>query len=127
VALAAALAKRGMHFDQVVTSPLLRARQTAEALLKQGPSPVPPLHLCDYLAPGGKRRKLTRFLRGLEGTSLALIGHMPDLALYAAWLIGSKKVQIDIAKAGVVCIRFEGRPDKSQGTLTGLVTPPWYD
>jgi phosphohistidine phosphatase len=128
-ALAQALARRGVRFDQVVTSPLLRSRQTAEALLQQlqeGPTPPPPLHLCDYLAPGGKRRKLTRFLRGLQGESLALVGHMPDLALYAAWLIGSKKAQIDIAKAGVVAVHFEGRPDKGQGVLTALVGPPWY-
>jgi phosphohistidine phosphatase len=125
-ALAQALAKRGVHFDQMVSSSLLRARQTADSLLRQGPSPVPPLHLCDYLAPGGKRRKLTRFLRGLDGPSLALVGHMPDLALYAAWLIGSKKAQLDIAKAGMVCIRFESRPDKGQGVLTAVVTPQWY-
>jgi phosphohistidine phosphatase len=123
--LAKALAKHGVHLDQVVSSPLLRARQTAEALLQHLAAP-PPLHLCDYLAPGGKRRKLTRFLRGLDGESLAVIGHMPDLGLYASWLIGSKQAQLDIAKAGLACIQFEARPDKAQGILTGLVAPEWY-
>jgi phosphohistidine phosphatase len=123
--LAKALVKRGVHLDQVVSSPLLRARQTAEALLQHLASP-PPLHLCDYLVPGGKRRKLTRFLRGLEGQTLALVGHMPDLGLYAAWLIGSRKAQLEIAKAGLACVHFEARPDKDQGVLTGLFAPDWY-
>jgi phosphohistidine phosphatase len=124
--LAQALLKRGVHLGGVVTSPLLRARQTAEALLQHWPAPAPALHLCDPLAPGGKRRKLTRFLRGLDSANLALVGHSPDLALYAAWLIGSKKAQLEIAKAGVAVIHFEGRADKSQGVLTGLIGPEWY-
>jgi phosphohistidine phosphatase len=123
--LAEAFARRGVHLDQVVTSPLLRARQTAEAILQHLPSP-PPLHLCDHLAPGGRRRKLTRFIRGLEGTSLGLVGHMPDLALFAAWLIGSKKAQVEIAKAGFACVRFESRPDKDLGVLISLLPPQWY-
>lgn len=124
--LATALLRQGVQFDQVVTSPFLRARQTAEALLQHWPAPSPPLHLAELLVPGHKPRKRTRYLRGMDGHSLALVGHMPDLAVYAAWLIGSKKAQIDIAKAGVACVRFEAKPGKGQGVLSWLVTPDWY-
>src|SRR5262249_2844494 len=120
--LAAALQRQGVRLERVVTSPLLRARQTAEGLLKHLKSPPPELHPCDPLAPGGKRRKLTRFLRGLGVPSLAIVGHMPDLNLYAGWLIGSKKAQVDLAKAGVACVQFEDEPDKGAGVLTWLVT-----
>jgi phosphohistidine phosphatase len=125
--LAAALARRAVKVDQVVSSPLLRARQTAESLMQHLPTPAPQLHLCDHLGPGGKRRKLTRFVRNLEGASFALVGHMPDLATYAGWLMGSKKAQLDLAKAGVACLHFESRPGKGQGVLTWLVGPDWYD
>src|SRR5581483_88867 len=74
--LAAALVRRGVHLDYVVSSPLLRAKQTAEGLLENWPAPAPPLQLCDDLAPGGKPRKTTRFLRGLDGTALGVVGHM---------------------------------------------------
>jgi phosphohistidine phosphatase len=124
--LATALLRHGVKFDQVVSSPLLRARQTAEGILQHWPAPAPPLHLCEDLANGGKRGKLTRFVRGLDGASFALVGHMPDLAAYAAWLIGSKKAQVDLAKAGVAHIHFESRPGKRQGVLTWLVGPEWY-
>jgi phosphohistidine phosphatase len=124
--LARALRQQEVHLDQVLTSPLLRAHQTAEVLLQHWPAPAPLLHVCDYLAPGGKRKKLTRFVRDLGGECVGLVGHMPDLALYASWLIGGKKAQIDLAKAGVACIRFDGKAGKGQGLLESLLTPEWY-
>jgi phosphohistidine phosphatase SixA len=124
--LAAALQRQVVRLDRIVTSPLLRARQTAEGLLQELEAPKPELHICDHLAPDGKRRKLTRFLCGIGTQSVAIVGHMPDLAEYAGWLIGSRKAQIDFAKAGIACIRFEVEPDKGAGTLAWLVTPQWY-
>ena len=75
--LAAALQRQGVRLDRILTSPLLRARQTAEGLLQHLAGPKPELHICDHLAPGGKRRKLTRFLCGLGAPSVALIGTCP--------------------------------------------------
>jgi phosphohistidine phosphatase len=123
--LAAALQRQGVQLERIVTSPLLRARQTAEGLMNHLTAPAPELHTCDQLAPGGKRKKLTRFLRGLGVQSAAVVGHMPDLSLYAAWLIGSTKAQLDLAKAGVACVHFDDEPDKGAGVLTWLVTPQW--
>ena len=94
-------------------------------LLEWG-SAAPPLRFCDELAPGGKRRRLARFINELGADQAALIGHQPDLGEFAAWLIGSKKAQIDLAKAGVACIHCEQRLDKGEGTLGWLVTPDWY-
>ena len=90
-------------------------------------TPLPELQLCEALAPEmGQARKVTKFLFKLTANSVALVGHMPDLAEYAAWLLGSKKVQIAIAKAGVVKIECDSVPDKGAGTLTWLITPEWY-
>src|SRR6185437_5417692 len=125
-ALAAALQRQNVRLERIVTSPLLRARQTAEGLLKHLAPPTPTLHTCDHLAPNGKRRKLTRFLCGLGVESAAIVGHMPDLSLYVGWLIGGKKAEIDLAKAGVACIHFDDEPGKGDGVLTWLVTPQWY-
>jgi phosphohistidine phosphatase len=123
--LARALQQAGVRLDRVVTSPLLRSRQTAEGFLEHWPQPAPPLVVCELLAPGGKRRKLTRFLARLK-VEAAAVGHMPDLAEYAAWLIGSRKAQVELAKAGVACIHFDDEPDKAAGVLHWLVTPAWY-
>jgi phosphohistidine phosphatase len=123
--LAAALQRHTTQLDRIVTSPLLRARQTAEGLLEGLEAPRPELHICDHLAPGGKRRKLTRFLCGIGTQAVAIVGHMPDLADYLGWLIGSRKAQIDLAKAGVAYVHFENEPDKGAGTLEWMITPEW--
>jgi phosphohistidine phosphatase len=125
-ALAAALQRRGVQPQAVVTSPLLRARQTAESLLLAWGMPPSGLHTCEELAPGGKRGKLARFLRKLGARSIALVGHQPDLGDCAAWLIGSKKAHIDMAKAGVACIVSGDEPGKGCGSLAWLVTPEWF-
>jgi phosphohistidine phosphatase len=125
-ALATALERCGVRLGLIASSPLLRARQTAEELLRHWSAPAPELRVCQHLAPDSRNRKLTRFLLGLEADSVALVGHMPDLATYAAWLIGSKKVQLDVAKGGVARIECEDKPAKGAGLLTWLVTPAWY-
>ena len=124
--LAAALKRQGIRLDRVVTSPLLRARQTAEGLLAAAIEPLPNLELCEHLAPGGKRRKLARFLRDLGGNDVALVGHQPDLGACVAWLVGSKKAQIELAKAGVAYVISSDKPDKGTGRLEWLTTPEWF-
>lgn len=123
--LAAALQRQGVRLQRIVTSPLLRARQTAEDLLQELAAPKPELHVCDHLAPDGKRKKLTRFLRGLGAQSIAIVGHNPDLGLYAGWLIGSRRAQIDLAKAGVAYVHFDEEPDKGAGVLQWMASPQW--
>lgn len=123
--LAAGLQKRKVHLDLVATSPLIRAVQTAQGMLRHWSSPPPELRMCDELAPGNTPKKLSRFLRRLSSEAIGLVGHMPDLGDYAAWLIGSKKAQIDLAKAGVALVRCPDGPRKGSGTLLWLVTPEW--
>jgi len=125
-AAAKALQARGIALDRLFTSPLVRARETAEILLEIWEQPELTLETCDILAPGGKPRKLSKFLMRMGGEKTGLVGHMPDLGDYAAWLLGSKDVQIDIAKAGVVCIECSGLAGKGRGALQWMVTPEWY-
>jgi phosphohistidine phosphatase len=125
-ALAKALVARGIQFDAVFASPLIRARQTAEELLQNMHGPLAELEFCNHLKPGGKFRKLTRFLVGLAGESIALIGHEPDLSELAGRLIGSRKVQLDLAKGGMALVKCDGAPGKGRGHLTLLLNPEWY-
>ncbi len=88
--LAEALQRRGIFLGKVACSPYLRARQTAEAIVANWADPKPEVLICDALAPDGKEKKLTRFVRVMESEQVTLVGHMPDLAEYVAWLIGDK-------------------------------------
>ena len=122
---AEALQARGIRLGVVLTSPLLRTRQTAEGIVQSWKAPAPELQRCDELAPGSKRRKLSRRLRDLGGAAVALVGHQPDLNDYAAWLIGSRKAQIELAKGGVACVSCADDVDKGAGVLLWMLTPQW--
>jgi phosphohistidine phosphatase len=123
--LARSLVARGIQFDAVIASPLARARQTAEEMLQNMPGPLADVEFCRHVAPGGKHRKLIRFLLGVGGESVALVGHEPVLGEFAARLIGCRKANVKLAKAGVAHIRYDGSIGKDDGTLIWLLTPEW--
>lgn len=125
-AAARALQGRGVVLDKLITSPLLRARQTAEIMLRVWSRPELILDTCDALTPSGKPRKLSKYLLKTGGEKIGLVGHMPHLGEYAAWLLGNKKFQIEIAKAGVALVTCGELPAKGIGSLQWLVTPEWY-
>jgi phosphohistidine phosphatase len=126
-ALAVGLQKHGVRLDGVVTSPLLRAKTTAEELLQNWTGPMPSMQVAEDLAPGFKPKKLSRFLRELNLESIAIVGHQPDFADYLGWLIGARKAQIDLPKAGVAAIHLPDGPDKGAGVLLWLLTPAWFE
>jgi phosphohistidine phosphatase len=125
--LAHALRGRGVKLDKLLTSPLLRAKQTAETVIASWGDGAPPLEECAALAPGGKKKKLLRELLAAGSEAVGVVGHNPDLGVLIGWLIGEKEVNLALAKAGVACIAFEGSPCKECGTLAWMVTPAWYE
>lgn len=124
--IAKGLLRTGIRLDKLLTSPLVRAKQTTDLLIRNWDGPPPEVVECDELAPDVRLKKLARALRRVNSENIGLVGHNPQLALFAAWLIGSKKTQIDLAKAGVACIDFEDALDKGMGTLEWLVPPEWF-
>jgi len=126
-AVARALQRRGVRLGLLYTSPLVRARETAEGILAAWDGPAPEPLPCDELAPGGKSKALARFLEGIDGQSIALVGHEPDLSEHVVWFMGSKKAQLALAKAGVAFLRFGDEIGKGTGTLVWLVTPAWME
>jgi phosphohistidine phosphatase len=124
-AVGTALQARGFRPALLVTSPLTRARQTAEGIQRQLAGEKPAVQVADELAPGVRPKKLARFLRSLSADAVAVVGHQPDLGEWTAWLIGSKKAQLHLAKAGVALLSCPDGPRKGGGTLVWLVTPEW--
>lgn len=75
--------------------------------------------------PDGKPKKVARFLQKLGGKRVALVGHNPQLSIMVAWLIGCKKSNVELAKAGVAHICCGDEVEKAAGMLMWLVTPEW--
>jgi len=126
-ALASGLKRFGVILDTIMTSPLVRAKQTAEGVLENWGSPAPSLHMVDELAPQGNRRKLAKELRRHGEGSIALVGHEPDLSQFAGWLIGSRKSRLELAKGGVAHVHFDNGVGKAEGVLKWLALPEWLN
>ena len=124
-ALGEAVKARGIPVTQVVTSPLVRAIETAEILLNIL-TPGKEFVVTERLACGElKPKKLSKLAFELGGSPL-LVGHMPDLADYAGWMIGSGIDGVDFDKAAIACINCRHEIAKGSGQLEWLVPPAWF-
>ena len=124
-ALGEAVKARGVPVTQVVTSPLVRAIVTAEILLNIL-TPGKEFVVTERLSCGElKPKKLSKLAFELGGSPL-LVGHMPDLADYAGWLIGTDGDGVDFDKAAIACINCRNEIAKGSGQLEWLVPPAWF-
>lgn len=116
------LAELGVSFDVILTSPLVRARQTAE-ILAAGLQPSPAVVTVDALAPGGAYAALvTELGKQARRTRLALVGHEPGIGEMAARLIGSRH-PIEFKKGAVCRIDLDELPPNGPGDLRWLLPP----
>ena len=84
------LAGLGVSLDLVLTSPLVRARQTAE-IVSSGLNPRPTLVTVESLVPEGNYAAVMADLeKHARKTRIALVGHEPAIGELAARLIGSR-------------------------------------
>jgi phosphohistidine phosphatase len=105
-----------------LTSPLVRAVQTAE-ILAAGVECTAPLVVVDALRPDARFEALTAALSGLgNDRAVALVGHMPSIGMIAARLIGAKG-SLQFKKGGVCRIDADTLPPSGAGQLQWLVPP----
>jgi phosphohistidine phosphatase len=125
VRMAELIAPRAVTFDVVLTSPTKRTRETAEGLMSHLGRTTAEVTDLDHLAPGGSTKKLMKYLRSLEADNILLVGHNPDFSEHIAYLIGSRKARVKLAKGALALVECDGSPRKDEGELTLLITPEW--
>ena len=109
--------------DRVLTSPLVRARQTAQILTDVAGWPqaveVP------ELSPQAAASAVLSLLGKDRSKVVAVVGHQPGLgALLAACLLGDGEVlPIEMKKNAVACVSFAGPPRAGRAALKWLATP----
>jgi phosphohistidine phosphatase len=107
----------------LATSPLPRARETAEVVADVlGVGKVDEQAL---LAPGADKTALIAWLgrQGREAT-VAIVGHEPDLSGFASFAIaGAQSARLELKKGGCCLIEFENVPAAGGGTLRWLLQP----
>jgi phosphohistidine phosphatase len=119
---AKALVELDVDFDQIISSPLVRTKQTAD-VFAQALSSKPGVVLSDSLAPAGTPSAVFQELgKHMRKARIALVGHEPNLGELAARLIGAR-TPLEFKKGAICRIDFEVVPPKGTGTLRWFVTP----
>jgi phosphohistidine phosphatase len=119
----------GLKFDLLLSSPLVRAYQTAEILLQEGLTQT--IETFAPLKPDGAIAEWLEWLQQYQlqhpDATIALVGHQPDLGNWAEMLIwGTIRGQIELKKAGVIGLKIPtiGTPI-TRSTLFLLTAPKW--
>jgi phosphohistidine phosphatase len=119
---ARALDGLGVEFDQILSSPLVRAKQTADVFAETMKS-KPPVATIDSLTPAGSPAAVIQDLgKHMRKARIALVGHEPNMGELAAFLIGAK-VPLPFKKGAICRIDFAVFPPKGKGALCWFVTP----
>ena len=110
--------------DVIFSSPLLRARQTAD-IAQKGLMADAKVELADELDPAAPPDRLIARLADLAGKPVVLcVGHEPHLSTtISAMISGKTAASVEMKKAGACCIRFTDGPKAGAGTLLWLLTP----
>jgi phosphohistidine phosphatase len=116
------LIRLGVGFDVILTSPLVRTRQTAETL-GAAFSSRPPIIAIDSLAPGGSYQALLNELeKQARRSRIALVGHEPGIGEMTAKLAGARH-PFSFKKGAVCRVDVDVLPPVGPGSLRWFVTP----
>jgi phosphohistidine phosphatase len=116
------LAELDVEVDLILTSPFVRARQTADILSEQLRG-HPEIVETGALIPGAAHADLIAELANhAKRSALALVGHEPGIGTAAARLVGAKGA-FEFKKGGVCRIDVSSLPPAGPGRLVWFATP----
>jgi len=104
----------------VLTSPLLRAVQTAEHFCHAAALPGPVIQ--GWLACGcAPETALAELVAFHDFKRVAIVGHEPDLSRLIQWCLGAYGDAIEMKKGSLACLRLN--PPSRYGSLLYLIPP----
>lgn len=113
----------GLRFNIILTSPLVRAKQTADILLKASLSTQSQEFI--PLSPGGEMQDWLNWLTQNHYNCMALVGHQPDLGIWTETLVGnSQQGNLIVKKAGVIGVRITEKVNPMGNSQLFLLTSP---
>ena len=119
---ARALDALGIGFDHIITSPLVRTKQTAD-VFAEGLKTKPSVSTSDALAPAGTPAAVIQDVgKHSKKGRIALVGHEPNMGELAARLIGAR-MPLEFKKGAICRIDFDAFPPKGAGQLRWFLTP----
>ncbi len=113
------LARMGLEVDAVFTSPLTRARQTADILVKELQLAKP--KLLDCLAGGYPPTDALVTLQESDYKAVMMVGHEPDMGHLASFFLGTAR-PVPFKKGAAMAIDFDGKSGQGKGRLAWYMT-----
>ena len=111
---------QGIHIEAILTSPLIRAEQTAQILSDRLGAKIKAV---EELSPGFNLNKLPKVVEGYKKAErIILVGHEPDLSDTVKKMIGGK-AELDIGKGGLAVVEVDLERSLAVGKLILLVQP----
>jgi len=94
----------GAKPDAVLTSPYVRAAQTAEIFAEALGFPPEKIRVSEFLKPGDNPAETLREIARLRAKEVACFGHAPHLDMMIAYLVGARTAFTGLKKAGAACL-----------------------
>jgi phosphohistidine phosphatase len=122
--IASALKKLDVKPDLIVSSPYVRAKQTAEILAKVLKY-KPELTFSDALVPTGNADNIIGEINEKYSVDeLVLVGHEPCFSILIGTLTaGNPELAVDLKKGGVCCLSADDLHTERKAVLEWLLTP----
>jgi phosphohistidine phosphatase len=119
--------KTGVRPSLILTSPYVRARQTAQIAADELAFEGDILNI-DSLVPHSSPEKVWQSIRDhADETAILLAGHEPLLSQLVAWLLNAPSLRVEMKKAALVRIDVEapraGRVGPPHGVLRWMMIP----
>jgi phosphohistidine phosphatase len=115
--------RAGLQPSLIISSPYLRAAQTAEVAVEELGYEGEVVHT-EALVPHGSPETVWTELRDYrEESAILLAGHEPLLSRLVAYLLAAPGLRVDMKKAAMVRIDVESFGLAPHGTLRWMITP----
>ena len=121
--VARGLCSLGVTVDRIFTSPLPRARETAEILIEELDLARDCLTEMTLLRPESSPAEIAEWLGGLALNSISLVGHNPSLSNLISYLITGGRPggpTFELKKCGIACLEL---PESETARLKWLAEP----
>lgn len=120
-AAALGLKELGVKPDVLITSPYVRAAETAEIFAEALGFPTGKVRVTDSLKPPANPADFIKEFSHLKGKELMCFGHAPHLDQLIAQLVGARAAFTELKKAGVACVERTG--PHSTWRVISILTP----
>ena len=117
------LLRMGVQPALIMTSPLIRAVETAEIVATRLGIEGRDIVRCDALSPGASVDALFEEIKRRGDQPTALIGHEPNLSIFVSSVLGSEAtLPLDFKKGGACCLEVTETVPSIRGVLVWLLT-----